>query len=89
MTDRIQIIRHEVVPKCGSYEVRFPDGRWEDIPGRRSRSDQAGSEQALADPRLSRGPKEITPNHLCGIVHFQETVFSPFSVYCRELEGAH
>ena len=27
MTDRIQIIRHEVAPKCGSYEVRFPDGR--------------------------------------------------------------
>jgi len=27
MTDRIQIIRHEVVPKRGSYEVRFSDGR--------------------------------------------------------------
>jgi hypothetical protein len=26
MTDRIRIIRHEVVPKCGSYEVRFSDG---------------------------------------------------------------
>ena len=45
MIDRIQIIRHEVAPKCGSYEVRFPDGRpskffyWEDIPGRRLKSD--------------------------------------------------
>jgi len=27
MIGRIQIIRHEVAPKCGSYEVRFPDGR--------------------------------------------------------------
>jgi hypothetical protein len=41
MKGRIRIIRHEAVPKCGSYEVRFPDGRpskyfyWDDIPGRR------------------------------------------------------
>ena len=28
MTDRIRIIKHdEAVPKCGSYEVRFSDGR--------------------------------------------------------------
>ena len=27
MIGRIQIIKHEVVPKCGSYEVRFPDVR--------------------------------------------------------------
>ena len=55
MIDRIQIIRHEVAPKCGSYEVRFPDGRpsnyWEDIPGRRLRSDQADSFQALKDAK--------------------------------------
>ena len=24
---KIRIIKHEVVPDCGSYEVRFPDGR--------------------------------------------------------------
>ena len=52
MTDRIRIIRHEPVPKCGSYEVRFPDGRpskffyWEDIPGRRL---PATSKQALEE----------------------------------------
>ena len=45
MTDRIRIIPHEAVPRCGSYEVRFPDGRpsrfyyWDDIPGRRLRPD--------------------------------------------------
>ena len=55
--DRIRIIRHEVVPKCGSYEVRFSDGRpskyfyYEDIPGRRLRSDQADSFQALKDAK--------------------------------------
>lgn len=38
---RIRVIRHEVVPQCGSFEVRFPDGRpsgyfyWDDVPGRR------------------------------------------------------
>ena len=41
MTDRIRIILHEAVPNCGSFEVRFPDGResvyfyWDDIAGRR------------------------------------------------------
>jgi len=94
MTDRIRIIRHEVVPKCGSYEVRFSDGRpskyfyYEDIPGRRLRSDQADSFQAQRMPRRWRGPKEIAPNHLCVIVRFRETVFFPFSVYSRELGGA-
>ena len=69
MTDRIQIIRHEPVPKCGSYEVRFPDGRpskyfyWEDIPGRRIRSDQTDSKRALEDAKAfaraerDRGPR--------------------------------
>ena len=27
MTDRIRIIKHEAVPQCGSFEVRYPDGR--------------------------------------------------------------
>jgi hypothetical protein len=40
---RVRIIRHEIVPDCGSYEVRFPDGRpskyfyWDDVPSRRMR----------------------------------------------------
>jgi hypothetical protein len=53
MADRIRIIKHEVVPRCGSYEVRFPDGResrfyyWDDIPGWRLRREMLTSEQAL------------------------------------------
>jgi hypothetical protein len=45
MTDRVRIIPHEAVALCGSYEVRFPDGRpsryfyWDDIAGRRLRPD--------------------------------------------------
>jgi hypothetical protein len=43
MADRIRIIPHQAVPLCGSFEVRYPDGRpsrffyWDDIPGRRLR----------------------------------------------------
>jgi hypothetical protein len=43
MSARIRIIKHEVVPLCGSFEVSFPDGRpsqyfyFEDIPARRLR----------------------------------------------------
>jgi hypothetical protein len=45
----IRLIRHEAMPKCGSYEIRFQDGRpsrfiyWDDIPGRRLRPDLADS----------------------------------------------
>ena len=43
MTDRIRIIKHEAVPACGSFEVRFPDDRpsryfyFDDLPSRRLR----------------------------------------------------
>jgi hypothetical protein len=63
--DRIRIIKHQIVPDCGSYEVRFDDGRpsryfyFEDLPGRRLRSDVlTGSEaleQARAFARAERG----------------------------------
>ena len=49
----IRIIKHEAVPKCGSFEVRFSDGRpsqffyWEDLPGRRLRPDLLTSDVAL------------------------------------------
>ena len=45
MADRIRIIKHEAVLLCGSFEVRFPDGRpsqyfyFDDRPGRRMRPD--------------------------------------------------
>ena len=58
VADRVQIIKHEAVPNCSSYEVRFSDGRpskyfyWEDIPGPRLRSsDQLNSQQALEEAK--------------------------------------
>jgi hypothetical protein len=43
---KIRLIKHEAVPGCGSYELRFPDGRpskyvyFENNPSRRLRSEQ-------------------------------------------------
>jgi len=59
----IRIIKHEAVPMCGSYELRFSNGRpskyfyWEDIPGRRLRSEQADSKQALEEAKAFSGRK--------------------------------
>ena len=41
----VRLIKHEAVPQCGSYEVRYVDGRparyfyWDDMPSRRLRPD--------------------------------------------------
>ena len=53
MEDRIRIIKHEAVPKCGSFEVRFPDDRpsqyfyWDEIPALRMRPETLDRETAL------------------------------------------
>ena len=57
MTPRIRIIKHEAVPQCGSFEVRFADGRpsryfyWDDIPGRRLRPEILTRDEALEQAR--------------------------------------
>jgi hypothetical protein len=60
----IRIIKHEAVAGCGSFEVRYPDGRpsqyfyWDDIPARRLRPDlmdrDTALEQAKAVARAAR-----------------------------------
>ena len=53
MPTDIRIIKHEAVPKCGSFEVQFSDGReskffyWDDVASRRLRPEIVTSEQAL------------------------------------------
>jgi len=46
----VRIIRHSIVPNCGSFEVRTPEGStyfyWDDIPGRRLRPEQVDQETA-------------------------------------------
>jgi hypothetical protein len=49
----VRLIKHEAVPGCGSFEVRFSDGRprkhscFDDNPGRRLKPEQLTSEEAL------------------------------------------
>ena len=49
----IRIIKHEAVPQTGSFEVRYRTGNlsryfyFEDVPGRRLRSEQMTMEEAL------------------------------------------
>jgi len=49
----IRIIKHQAEPQSGSFEVRYSDGQpsryfyFEDVPGRRLRSEQMTMEQAL------------------------------------------
>ena len=60
----VRLIKHEAVPKSGSYEVRFSDGRpseffyWGDIPGRRLNpalvDSQVALERAKAVARIER-----------------------------------
>jgi hypothetical protein len=57
----IRIIRHEGVPKTGSFEVRFDDGRkseyfyWDDEPSRRLRPEMMDSNQALHQAKTFAG----------------------------------
>ena len=54
----IRLIRHEAVPKCGSFEVRFADGRpsvffyWDDILGRRLGPDLVDGATANREAQL-------------------------------------
>ena len=67
MTDSFRIIKQQVIPGTGSYEVRFPDGRasqffyFEDVPSRRLRPDMLTREQALeAAKALARAERDKT-----------------------------
>ena len=57
MVGGVRIIKHEVVPQCGNFEVRFADGTeskffyWDDLPSRRLRRDMMTSEQAREKAR--------------------------------------
>ena len=61
----IRLIKHEPIPDCGSFEVRFPYGRpsvyfyWDDIKGRRLRPEDLTREQALEKAKtLARAERD-------------------------------
>ena len=66
MSDRIRIIKHEAVPGCGSFEVRFPDRPsqffyWDDVPARRLRPELLDRETAPEKAKaVARAAREIT-----------------------------
>ena len=49
----VRLIKHEILPDCGSFEVQYSDERpsvyfyWDDVAGRRVRREQIGREQAM------------------------------------------
>jgi len=55
----VRLIKHEAVPRCGSFEVCFPDGRpssyfyWDDLPSPRLRPHLVDGETALKQARAS------------------------------------
>ena len=57
----IRLIKHEAVPRCGSFEVRLSDGRpsryfyWEDNPGRRLRPEILTRDEAIEAAKASQG----------------------------------
>ena len=62
---KVRLIKHEVIPQCGSFEVRLPDGRpskyfyWDDLPSRRLRPDLLTSEVALEQAKaLARAERD-------------------------------
>jgi hypothetical protein len=67
MNDRVLIIKHEAVPECGSFEVRYPEGRplvyfyWDDVPSRRLvRPETLDRETALEQAKaVARAAQEI------------------------------
>ena len=65
MTDHVRSIKHEAVPMCGSFEVRFPGDRpsvyfyWDDLPSRRLRPEILSREQALEQAKsLARAERD-------------------------------
>src|ERR1700752_2541265 len=80
----IRLIKHEAVPNCGSFEVRFPDGRpsryfyWDDLPSGRLKPDLVDGKTALeaakafARAELERlGPDSGAASRLSGNVSIQ------------------
>ena len=68
MPNRIWIIKHEAVPNCGSFEVRFTDGResrffyFDDLLTRRLRPEILTRQHALQQAKaLARAERDKLP----------------------------
>jgi len=76
---RVRIIKHEAVPQCGSFEVRFADGKpsqyfyWDDLPGRRLDPATLDHETALE----SEGACEGHCDPLRGVCSGPRSIYDP------------
>jgi hypothetical protein len=66
MSQRVRLIKHEIIPDCGSYEVRYLDGcpsryfYWDDVAGRLN-PDQVDSQKALERAKaFARAARDIS-----------------------------
>jgi hypothetical protein len=63
----VGLIKHEAVPNCGSYEVRYSDGRpsrffyWDDLASRRLDPNTLTCEQALERAKAIARPTDTSP----------------------------
>ena len=84
MADRIRMIPNEAVPRCGSFEIRFPDGPsryfyWDDIAGRRLRPDLVDRATAKLD---AQSFARSSSKHWTGEAPtIRRTNFSPTALY--------
>ena len=58
MAKRIRIIKHEISPDCGSYEVQIPSRPskyfyWDEAPGQPLNNDLVEREQALENAKTA------------------------------------
>jgi hypothetical protein len=67
----VRLIMHEVSPRCGSFEVRYLDGRpstyfyWDDLPSRLLRPDLVDGATALEPAKaLARAERDRNPGHM-------------------------
>jgi hypothetical protein len=75
MADRIRVIPHypEGIPDCGSFEVRFADGResqwfyWDDNPGRASITRKMDREEAWEAARALARAERDKLEHTCSL----------------------
>jgi hypothetical protein len=69
MASRVRIIKHEPVPRSGSFEVRFSDGRasrffyWDDLPTRRLRPESTNRQEALKLAQAFARAERTRENH--------------------------
>ena len=63
----VRLIKHEAVPRCGSVEVRFSEGRpsryfyWDDEPGRPKQPRDRYQALAQGDPTRCSGNERKPP----------------------------